>query len=46
MTANSKQPARKTTTKKAVLNARVKPSGMTTARMAANHNETLVRIQA
>lgn len=46
MKANSKQPTRKTTTKKVVSNAPVKPSSLTTARLAANHNETLVRIQA
>jgi hypothetical protein len=46
MKANSKQPTRKTTTKKVVFNAPVKASSMTTARLAANHNETLVRIQA
>lgn len=46
MKANAKQSTRKTTTKKVVLNAPVKGSSMTTARLASNHNETLVRIQA
>jgi hypothetical protein len=46
MKANLKQPIRKTTTKKVVLNAPIKPSSMTTARLSSNHNETLVRIQA
>jgi hypothetical protein len=44
MKANPKQPTSKTTTKKVVLNAPVKASSMTTARLGGNHNETLVRI--
>ena len=43
MKPSTKAVSKKTTPKKAELNA-PKKSGMTTARLAVNHNETLVRI--
>ena len=44
MKPNSKIVGKKSTTKRAELNAPIKKSSMATARLAVNHNETLVRI--
>lgn len=44
MKPSPKAAAKKPGAKKAELNAPIKKSGMTTARLAGNHNETIVRI--
>ena len=44
MKPSTKAVGKKITPKKAELNAPIKKSGMTTARLAVNHNETLVRM--
>ena len=44
MKQNPKSVGKKPITKKTKLDTPIKKSGMTTAKLAANHNETLVRI--
>ena len=44
MKPNPKIVGKKSTAKKAELNAPIKKSSVATARLAVNHNETLVRI--
>lgn len=44
MKQSPKSASKKPSTKKAKLDTPIKKSGMTTAKLAANHNETLVHI--